>query len=67
MKIRLQEHKRATQNKKFDLSSVAEHAWSEPGHNIKFDEAKIIATEKRYYPRLIREAIEIIKTPQKFQ
>ncbi|XP_046407905.1 uncharacterized protein LOC124172509 [Ischnura elegans] len=65
IKIRLQEHKGATQNKKFDLSAVAEHEWSEPGHNIIFDEAKIIAKEKRYYPRRIREPIEIIKTPKK--
>lgn len=66
MKIRLQEHRRATKNKQHQLSAISEHAWSEPGHNILFEDAKILAKESKYFPRLIREAIEIVKTPANF-
>jgi hypothetical protein len=64
MKVRMKEHLRATSNKQFHLSAISEHKWSEPGHDILFHEAKIIAKESRYYPRLIREAIEIAKNPE---
>jgi hypothetical protein len=57
----MSEHRRATRNKQFKASAIAEHAWSEPGHSILFDDAKIIAKEGKYFPRIIREAIEIIK------
>jgi hypothetical protein len=30
---------------------------------MKFEEAKLIVKENRYFPRIIREAIEIVKTP----
>jgi hypothetical protein len=40
---------------------MSEHAWT-PGHDIKFDDAKVMVEEERYCPRLIREAIEITKT-----
>jgi hypothetical protein len=59
--VRMKEHFRATKNGQHKLSAISEHAWT-PGHDIKFDEAKVIVRENRYYPRLIREAIEITKT-----
>ena len=64
--VRMKEHQRATKNKQFQLSAIAEHAWSEPGHDICFDEKKLLAKECRYFPRQIREAIEIHKTPKNF-
>jgi hypothetical protein len=42
----------------------SEHKWSEPGHDILFQEANIIAKENRYYPQLIRDEIEIAKNPE---
>jgi hypothetical protein len=62
----MSEHRRATRNKQFKASAIAEHAWSEPGHSILFDDAKIIAKEGKYFPRIIREAIEIVKRPENF-
>ena len=63
IKVRLQEHQRATRNQQLRLSAIAEHTWSGPNHNPDYDNAKVIANEKRYFPRIIREAIEIMKTP----
>jgi hypothetical protein len=62
MATRIKEHARAMKQKQFDLSAIAEHAWSEAGHTINFDRAKLLAKESRYYPRQIREALEIHKT-----
>jgi predicted GIY-YIG superfamily endonuclease len=62
MATRMKEHVRAANKKQLHLSAIAEHAWSEAGHKIDFDKAKIVAKERRYYPRQIREAIEIHKT-----
>lgn len=43
------------------MSTIAEHAWNEAGCKIDFGGAKILEKECCYYPRQIREAIEIIK------
>jgi hypothetical protein len=32
--------------------------------NMKIEEAKLIAKENHYFPRMIREAIEIVENPQ---
>ena len=64
IKTRIREHERATEKKQFRLSAVSEHVWSEPGHTVDFDKPIVICKESRYYPRLIREAIEIAKHPK---
>jgi hypothetical protein len=56
----MSEHRRATKNKQFKASLKTQ---SEPGHTIPFDDAKIIAKEGKYFPRIIRGAIEIITRP----
>jgi hypothetical protein len=66
LKCRIQEHERAAKNRQFHLSAIAEHAWEGPEHTINFSEAKILHREKRYFPRLIREAVEITKTRKNF-
>jgi hypothetical protein len=66
LKCRVQEHIRAVKNRQFKQSAVAEHQWSGPAHNIDFDNASLLIKEGRYYPRIIREAIEIAKTPKNF-
>ncbi|RVE43367.1 hypothetical protein evm_011984 [Chilo suppressalis] len=40
-----------------------EHALGGPNHYIRFDKPQILATEQRFIPRMIREAIEIKKYP----
>ena len=66
LKCRVQEHRRAVKNRQFSQSAVAEHQWSGPTHNIDFDNASLLNKEGRYYPRIIREAIEIAKKPKNF-
>jgi predicted GIY-YIG superfamily endonuclease len=66
LNVRLREHQRAATKKQYKASAIAEHVWSEPGHKAIFEEGRVIAQEKRYFPRLIREAIEIRKTPNNF-
>jgi hypothetical protein len=38
----------------------------DPTYNINFDEAKLLCKEKRYFPWIIREAIEIEKNKYNF-
>jgi hypothetical protein len=66
VKCRLQEHGRAIKNKQYHLSAVAEHVNSEPGHSTNLERTSVLAREPRYYPRVIREAIEIAKHPNNF-
>jgi hypothetical protein len=63
LQCRLREHQRDVKNMQTRKSALAEHTWSGPTHNMKFEEAKLIVKENRYFPRIIREAIEIVKTP----
>ena len=44
-------------------SAVAEHQLQHGNHRMDTKNAEIIYRNDRYYPRIIREAIEIIKTP----
>ncbi|RVE51744.1 hypothetical protein evm_003547 [Chilo suppressalis] len=44
-------------------SAVCEHALGGPNHYIRFDKPQIFATEQRFVPRMMREAIEIKKYP----
>jgi hypothetical protein len=53
MAKRIKEHARAMKQKQFDLSGIAEHTWSEAGHTIDFERAKILVKESRFYPKQI--------------
>ncbi|XP_047994918.1 uncharacterized protein LOC125233097 [Leguminivora glycinivorella] len=44
-------------------SAVSEHVMDKVNHAIKFDKPLVLAKEKRYIPRMLREAIEIKKYP----
>ena len=60
--VRLSEHERCTRLRQITGSALAEHR-QQTGHDILFDQTKILARESHYYPRKIREAIEILKHP----
>ncbi|XP_043263261.1 uncharacterized protein LOC122403673 [Colletes gigas] len=47
-------------------SAVAEHQ-IETGHKILFQDVKVLAKEKAYFPREYREAVEIRKNPEQHQ
>ncbi|KAI5638585.1 hypothetical protein NE865_08777 [Phthorimaea operculella] len=60
---RLKEHIADVRNRRDRQSAVCEHVMDNPTHYIRFDKAAILAREKRFVPRKVREAIEIQKHP----
>ncbi|KAJ8919388.1 hypothetical protein NQ315_016481 [Exocentrus adspersus] len=59
---RIGEHKRHCRLGHTEKSAVAEHAFKEGNHRILFEETEVLDnTLRSYFPRLIREAIEIHK------
>lgn len=62
VKIRLKEHGANIRNERTRSSALAEHAGN-TNHHICLEDTKIIANEKHYFKRKVREAIEIIKHP----
>ena len=58
LKVRLSEHKRATQQGKKENSALAEHACGE-GHVPLWNQTKSIAQVPNLGMRLVREALEI--------
>ncbi|KAI5637762.1 hypothetical protein NE865_09544 [Phthorimaea operculella] len=61
---RITEHIRSVKNCNTVTSAVAEHALdTDTNHYIRFDKTAILAREKFYVPRKVREAIEISRRP----
>ncbi|RVE44544.1 hypothetical protein evm_010810 [Chilo suppressalis] len=60
---RVKEHIADMKHRRENKSAVCEHALGGPKHYIRFDKPQILATEQRFIPRMIREAIEIKKYP----
>ncbi|KAI5632081.1 hypothetical protein NE865_15196 [Phthorimaea operculella] len=61
---RITEHIRSVKNCKTVTSAVAEHSLdTDTNHYIRFDKTAILAREKFYVPRKVREAIEISRRP----
>lgn len=59
---RIKEHIRAVKNNDPHKSAIAQHLLeSGTNHWIELHNPKILSTERRYIPRLVREAIEITK------
>lgn len=62
IELRLREHKGDCKHKRITKSAVAEHTGL-TGHKMDFDNARVLARVPHYFPRIIREAIEIEKQP----
>ncbi|KAI5638093.1 hypothetical protein NE865_09214 [Phthorimaea operculella] len=61
---RITEHIRSVKNCNTVTSAVAEHSLdTDTNHYIRFDKTAILAREKFYVPRKVREAIEISRRP----
>ncbi|KAF9799722.1 hypothetical protein SFRURICE_005015 [Spodoptera frugiperda] len=61
---RLKEHIRSVKNRDTHTSAVAEHACSAgTTHFLRFDKVSVLAREKYFVPRKVREAIEISRRP----
>nr|XP_054766797.1 uncharacterized protein LOC129273954 [Lytechinus pictus] len=55
---RMKEHRRDVRLRRTDSSAVAEHAW-DSDHPPNWDEVSCIASDKHWYTRRIKEAIQI--------
>ncbi|RVE53158.1 hypothetical protein evm_002255 [Chilo suppressalis] len=60
---RVKEHIADMKHRRENKSAVCEHALGGPNHYIRFDRPQILAAERRFVPRMMREAIEIKKYP----
>ncbi|KAK9874835.1 hypothetical protein WA026_005651 [Henosepilachna vigintioctopunctata] len=66
IKTRLKEHEGHCRRVQPEKSAVAEHAYNNLEHNIKYDDAEVLSTDRNYHARLQREAIEIHKHRNNF-
>lgn len=61
--VRLNEHVKAVRDKDVNKSAIYQHLVENDtdisSHSIRFDQAKVISTDRFYTHRLVREAIEI--------
>ena len=48
-------------SRRYRTSAVAQHMVKNPEHKITFNDTEVICNMQHYYPRLLREAIEIYK------
>ncbi|CAH0674079.1 unnamed protein product [Spodoptera exigua] len=61
---RLKEHIRSVKKMDIQASAVAEHVCgTDAAHFIRFDKVSVLAREKYFVPRKVREAIEISRRP----
>lgn len=59
---RVKEHIAAVKNRQTNKSAIAEHLLeSGPNHWIELHAPKVLSTDRQFYPRVVREAIEIKK------
>lgn len=65
IETRISEHRRATNNKQWEKSAVAEHAITE-NHHVDFENTKILVREKFWGRRIFRESMEIFKNTNNF-
>ncbi len=62
---RLKEHIRHRKNEELDKSAVAKQN-AVTRHGIMFDKTKVLAKIPFYYPRIIRESVDIAKNENNF-
>ena len=65
VKTHLKEYERHCHLIQPDKSAVALHHL-ETGHKIKFEETQVLSKRPHYFPRILREAIEIFKHTNNF-
>lgn len=60
---RLKEHKRDVRAGRIERSAVAEHVCNIDHHEMRWDDTRILSKDSKYHQRVIREALEIMRTP----
>ncbi|KAJ8938984.1 hypothetical protein NQ318_003677 [Aromia moschata] len=58
---RIKEHQRHTRLGNTHKSAIAEHVHTNENHKIDYENIRVLDKTTRYYPRIIRESLEIMK------
>lgn len=66
VKCRIKEHQRDARLRNIERSAIAEHLHENGQHIINFQEVEILSRTENYYPRVIRESLEIMKNGNNF-
>ncbi|KAJ8946570.1 hypothetical protein NQ318_008300 [Aromia moschata] len=66
IQCRIKEHQRHTSLGNTDKSAIAEHVHTNENHKIDYENIRVLDKTTRYYPRIIRESVEIMKNNNNF-
>ncbi|KAJ8959364.1 hypothetical protein NQ318_022050 [Aromia moschata] len=66
IQCRIKEHQRHTRLGNTDKSTIAEHVHPNENHKIDYGNIRVLDKTTRYYPRIIRESLEIMKNNNNF-
>ncbi|KAJ8963458.1 hypothetical protein NQ318_018940 [Aromia moschata] len=66
IQCRIKEHQRHTRLGNTDKSAIAEHVHTNENHKIDYENIRALDKTTRYYPRIIRESLEIMKNNNNF-
>ncbi|KAJ8961652.1 hypothetical protein NQ318_021249 [Aromia moschata] len=66
IQCRIKEHQRHTRLGNTDKSAIAEHVHTNENHKIDCENIRVLDKTTRYYPRVIRESLEIMKNNSNF-
>ncbi|KAJ8942278.1 hypothetical protein NQ318_005595 [Aromia moschata] len=66
IQCRIKEHQRHIRLGNIDKSAIAEHVHTNENHKIDYENIRVLDKTTRYYPRIIRESLEIMKNNNNF-
>ncbi|KAJ8947763.1 hypothetical protein NQ318_010357 [Aromia moschata] len=66
IQCRIKEHQRHTRLRNTDKSAIAEHVYTNENHKIDYENVRALDKTTRYYPRIIRGSLEIMKNNNNF-
>ncbi|KAJ8935823.1 hypothetical protein NQ318_008720 [Aromia moschata] len=66
IQCRIKERQRHTRLRNTEKSAIAEHIHTNENHKINYGNIRVLDKTTRYYPRIIRESLEIMKTNNNF-
>ncbi|KAJ8937075.1 hypothetical protein NQ318_009845 [Aromia moschata] len=66
IQCRIKEHQRHTRLGNIDKSAIAEYVHTNENHKIDYENIRVLDKTTRFYPRIIRESLEIMKNNNNF-
>ncbi|KAJ8940451.1 hypothetical protein NQ318_007152 [Aromia moschata] len=66
IQCRIKEHQRHTRLGNTDKSAIVEHVHTNENHKIDYENIRMLDKTTRYYPRIIRESLDIMKNNNNF-